>query len=106
MLVQEGGEAIERLKSGDLKPDVIVCDVHMPEMSGEEFLRKLRKELEITNIPVVMLTSDMDVELEVQFLSNGADAFVTKNQDPRLLGAQVKRLIKKFSKKAVGKEAA
>jgi DNA-binding response OmpR family regulator len=46
------------------------------------------------HIPVIMLTSDEDVDAELQLLGCGADAFVSKAKDPRVLTAQVQRLLK------------
>jgi DNA-binding NarL/FixJ family response regulator len=40
-----------------------------------------------------MLTSDQDIEAEIAFIELGVDAFLKKNQDPRLLTTQIKRLI-------------
>jgi hypothetical protein len=44
-----------------------------------------------------MLTSDDDVDAELQLLASGADAFVSKGKDPRVLTAQVRRLLRRPS---------
>jgi len=92
----DGGErAFAFLDGANELPSLIVCDVHMPNMNGIEFIQRLRADSRFANIPVVMLTSDDDVEIELKLLSYGADAFITKNEDPRILCVQVKRLIEK-----------
>lgn len=99
--VSNGVQAVEFLKNQPRIPDLIVCDVHMPEMNGFEFLHRLRNDLKFVELPVVMLTSDNDIEAELQLLVDGADLFVSKNDDPRLLCVKVKKLIDKSkSKKA------
>jgi CheY-like chemotaxis protein len=73
--------------------DLIVCDLHMPGMSGLDFVRRLRATAAGELVPVIMLTSDDDIETELRLLGAGADAFVAKSADPRLLCVQIERLI-------------
>ena len=60
-------------------------------MNGVEFLKQLREKA--FQIPTIMLTSDADVEIEIELLGAGADAYVRKQDDPRLLWVHVKRLL-------------
>jgi len=88
-----GAEAWEKLTaSHTFLPNVIVSDLHMPVMNGKELLEKLRAEPRFASIPMVMLTSDDDVDAEVSLIGGGADAFISKTKDPRVLCAQIKRL--------------
>lgn len=88
--------ALEKLEGGGgVVPRVIICDVHMPVMNGRELLGRLKGDPRWMHIPVIMLTSDDDVDAELQLLGSGADAFVSKAKDPRVLTAQVQRLLKK-----------
>jgi DNA-binding response OmpR family regulator len=64
----------------------------MPVMNGKELLAALKGDARFAKIPVVMLTSDDDIEAELTMLGAGADAFVSKSKDPRVLCAQVRRL--------------
>jgi len=66
----------------------------MPVMNGREFLSRLKRDPRLQAIPIVMLTSDEDIDVELQLLSEGADAFVSKAKDPRVLTTQVQRLLK------------
>ncbi|MEN9847041.1 MAG: hypothetical protein RIS36_2188 [Pseudomonadota bacterium] len=84
--------ALEKLEEGVL-PKLIICDLHMPVMNGRELLARLKGEPRWSAIPVIMLTSDDDVDAELQLLHSGADAFVSKGKDPRVLTAQVQRLL-------------
>lgn len=88
--------ALEKLESaGSALPRVIICDLHMPVMNGRELLARLKGDPRLSSIPVIMLTSDEDVDAELQLLGSGADAFVSKAKDPRVLTAQVQRLLKR-----------
>ncbi|MCB0325657.1 MAG: response regulator, partial [Bdellovibrionales bacterium] len=58
-------------------------DVHMPEMDGGAFLEAVRRR--VRGIPILMLTSDEDEQLEAELVAAGADAFVRKHDDVRVL---------------------
>lgn len=73
--------------------DLIVCDLHMPGMSGLDFVRRFRATAAGEAVPIIMLTSDDDIETELRLLGAGADAFVAKSADPRLLCVQIERLV-------------
>jgi DNA-binding response OmpR family regulator len=91
-----GAEAYERLTQlVNFVPRVIVCDLHMPVMNGKEFLTRLRADERFKSVPVIMLTSDEDIEAEVGLLESGADAFVSKSKDPRVLCAQIRKLARR-----------
>jgi len=91
-----GVVALEKLENfGGALPKIIICDLHMPVMNGRELLARLKEDCRLSDIPVIMLTSDEDVDAELQLLTSGADAFVSKAKDPRVLAAQVQRLLKR-----------
>ena len=92
-------QAIEMMKSGQVYPNLIVCDVYMPEMNGIEFLNWIRRSETFSCIPVIALTSAGEVDMEIKLLEHGADAFVCKSEDPRVLCAHVTRLLERFKAK-------
>lgn len=88
--------ALERLTtSHEVLPKIIICDLHMPVMNGRELLAAVKSDPRLRDIPVIMLTSDDDVDAELQLLAGGADAFISKAKDPRVLTAQVQRLLRR-----------
>jgi len=88
--------ALERLANArEVLPKIIICDLHMPVMNGRELLAAVKGDPRLRDIPVIMLTSDDDVDAELQLLSAGADAFISKAKDPRVLTAQVQRLLRR-----------
>ncbi|MDC0358880.1 response regulator, partial [Oligoflexia bacterium] len=99
-LLENGEEALSLLNGGSCCPALIVCDVHMPLMNGFEFLKRVRGHAKYSNLPVIMLTSDEDVETELRLLSDGADVYLRKSEDPRILCVQVQRLLKEERKEA------
>lgn len=74
-------------------PDLIICDVMMPGIDGLECCRRLKGEVNTSHIPVLMLTACSLDEQRVSGLNCGADAYMAKPFNSRVLIAQVKSLI-------------
>jgi putative two-component system response regulator len=66
-------------------PDLILLDVLMPEMSGYELIRILKKDARLMDVPIIFLTSKYDVESEMEGLSLGATDYMHKPFSPMLL---------------------
>lgn len=60
------------------KPDLILCDIVMPEMDGYQLLEKLRADKETAYIPVIFLTARIDRESMRQGIQLGAEEYLTK----------------------------
>ena len=70
------GPALEELKKQ--KPDLIVVDVMMPEMSGHEFCRRVRADEETQALPIMVLTARSQAIDRAAALSSGADSYMSK----------------------------
>ncbi|WP_324678160.1 substrate-binding domain-containing protein [Hymenobacter sp. GOD-10R] len=77
----------------DLVPDLIVCDVMMPGLSGLEVVTKLRADWRTSHIPVVLLTARGAAEQQVEGVQAGADLYLTKPFNPALLLESVRTLL-------------
>ncbi len=76
LTAQSGQQALDLLKTE--APDVVLCDVMMPEMSGLEVLERIKSTHATSKLPVIMVTAktqDEDVMVGYQF---GADYYITK----------------------------
>ena len=71
---KDGIDALSKIKKSTF--DLVICDIKMPKMDGEELLKKLRKK---TSLPVIFLTSKDDEIDELLGLKLGADDFVKKS---------------------------
>lgn len=71
-------------------PDIILLDVVLPEMNGVEICRLLRNDTRTSHVPIIMLTSKVEVEDKVAGLDAGADDYITKPFDCLELIARVK----------------
>ena len=79
------------------KPDLILLDIMMPEMSGYEFIRAWRKEKET---PIILLTARLDESDKVLGLELGADDYVTKPFGMRELVARIHAVMRRTGKTA------
>lgn len=85
-----GVEAIKVLNSQVI--DVIVSDVMMPEMDGFAFCRYVKTTVEISHIPVILLTARADENSRIMGYKNGADDYITKPFDIDFLKSSISNL--------------
>ena len=85
-----GKEALK--KAGELKPDLILLDIMLPEIDGIQVCQMLRKNSELAKIPVVMLTALNDRDIRIASLDAGADDFISKPFDRAELRARVRSI--------------
>lgn len=86
-----GMEGLEKLK--EYQVDIIVTDIMMPVMDGYEFCRKVKENIEISHIPVVMLTAKNRVEDKIAGMKCGAEVYVDKPFSMRYLREQIKSIL-------------
>lgn len=90
-ICSNGKEALKELLTGDY--DLVVSDVMMPEMDGFTLLRMIKSNVNVSHIPVIMLTSKADIGNRLEGLERGADAFLPKPFDVEELRMNIENLI-------------
>ena len=83
-----GNEAVNLLKGTDI--DLVVTDVDLPEMDGFEICRYVKSTLEISHIPVILLTTRADERNRTLGYKMGADAFIPKPYDSNQMYALIR----------------
>lgn len=91
----DGRQALEILES-DIRIDLILLDLVMPVMNGVEFLKIVKANPRFSDIPVIVTTQNGEPEMEAQAFEIGADDFVTKPYNTRILTRRVDNLIRKY----------
>lgn len=89
---ENGKEGIIVLENEDV--DLIVSDIMMPEMDGIEFCKYVKGHLEISHIPVILLTAKNKEEDRAEAYEIGADAFISKPFNLTILHARIRNLLK------------
>lgn len=85
-------KAIAWLRAGNT-PDLIISDLNMPEMSGEEFLQFLKSDACYKSIPVIILSSVEDRVNRVKLFENGADDFLLKPFNPEEIRLRIGKIL-------------
>jgi signal transduction histidine kinase/ligand-binding sensor domain-containing protein/DNA-binding response OmpR family regulator len=80
-------------KIEECNPDIIITDVMMPGIDGFELTKQLKKSFATSHIPIIMLTAKTDIEDRITGLECGADAYIQKPFNTRLLISTVNNLI-------------
>ena len=79
----------------DQKPDLILLDWMMPNVSGVELARRLKRDPMTAEIPIIMLTAKGEEDHKVTGLEAGADDYITKPFSPRELVARLKAVLRR-----------
>jgi CheY-like chemotaxis protein len=73
-----GQDAMSKLNSASLLPEIIFLDLNMPLMDGKQFLREVKRSDLLRKIPVIVLSTSSDRETIIQTRDLGAEKFITK----------------------------
>jgi len=76
------------------RPDLILMDINIPNLNGEQLLKEIRRE---SDIPVIMVTSRTSEADEVLSMSYGADDYITKPYNPTILLLRISAVLKRAS---------
>lgn len=92
----DGSEALQRMT--EQQPDLVVSDVMMPIMDGFELTRRIRADVSLQAIPIILLTALTADDKRLKGLERGADAYLTKPFDAQLLIATCRQLLEQRDK--------
>lgn len=85
----EEGEAVALQQ----KPDIIITDLMMPKMDGIELCKRIKHNIDVSHIPIILLTASASVENEERGYKEGADAYMTKPFKWEILTARIHNLL-------------
>jgi DNA-binding response OmpR family regulator len=88
---EDGEEGVRR--AIEMQPTIIISDIMMPKVSGTELCAKLKRNIQTSHIPIILLTAKATEEFKIEGLEIGADDYITKPFSNKLLRAKVKNII-------------
>jgi two-component system phosphate regulon response regulator PhoB len=99
-IARDGRAAMEQIE--DAPPDLVILDWMLPEMSGLDLCRTMRRRPELRDVPVIMLTAKGEEYDRVRGLDAGADDYVVKPFSPKELIARVRAVLRRTKAGAGG----
>ena len=91
MQASNGQEALELLRANWI--DIVLTDINMPVMNGEEFVRSMEADEMLRSIPVLVVSTDGSEHRVQQMMSLGAKGYVKKPFSPELLRKSMEQLL-------------
>ena len=101
--LQEAGFDVDSVHTGEAafhvlcaeRPDLMIVDLDLPGRNGLDLLRWVRSEPRLSTLPVVLLAARMDEKTKIAALELGADDYLTKPLNPRLVLARVRAILRR-----------
>lgn len=87
----DGEEGLEMVKSE--LPDLVVCDVLIPKIDGIDICEKIKNDPNLGHIKVILMTAIKNIMIQKEARTCGADGFIEKPTDSRLLLTMIKNLL-------------
>ena len=93
IILQDSQNALENIIN--INPDLILLDIKLPYLNGQQLLKQIRKN---SNVPIIMVTSkDSEID-EILAMSYGADDYITKPYNPTILLLHIEAIFKRLNK--------
>ena len=109
MLLEKAGYEVLEAENGALaiemarreRPDLMLCDLMMPDMDGFETITRLRRDVALAALPVMVLTSETGRSVERRVLELGADDYLVKPFEAEVLILRVKAIFSRINRTVV-----
>jgi len=108
MLLEKQGMTVLEAENGTVcmeivrreRPDLMLVDLHMPDMDGFRVIEMIRNDATLSSTPVIVLTAETSHEVETKVLEMGADDYVTKPFEPEVLLSRVRAAFRRAARAA------
>jgi two-component system phosphate regulon response regulator PhoB len=91
-----------RAELADRRPDLLLVDWMLPDMSGLELTRQLKRDRDTRELPIILLTARAEEPDKISGLDGGADDYVTKPFSPRELVARINAVLRRTAPQGAG----
>ena len=79
----------------EVKPELILLDILMPELDGYEVLKRLKEDQGVAGIPVIMLTALSDIKSKIKAMESFCESYLVKPVEPEILKAKIEEVLKR-----------
>lgn len=93
--VSDGMTAYKTMQDENI--DILISDISMPEMTGLELCQKIRKDIELSHVPIIIISARVSIESKIQAMESGADLYIEKPFDLEYLRSSIKNILDKRS---------
>lgn len=93
----DGKECLNILQT--VNPEIVVCDVMMPNLDGFEVVKRIKNNIETSHIPVILLSARTSEDVRLEGYETGADAYLTKPFKLDILKARIKNLMEQTDRR-------
>ena len=100
MEAMQGGIGLELAR--EHRPDLVLLDLHLPDIDGDEVLQRLRGDERTKSIPVIIVSADATPHQEERLKHAGAEAYLTKPFNVRELLSVINRVLEKAAVQTPG----
>lgn len=94
--LQDSTQILNQLDA--IYPDLIICDMMMPELNGIDLIKTIKNKKETSHIPIIMVSAKLEIELPIEALSVGAEIYITKPFNTEFLKTSVNQLFDRKEK--------
>lgn len=91
---RDGNDAWQALDQSTEPPDLVICDLSMPRMGGDELVGRMREDARLANVPVILLTGHDSSEARLGMLEAGVSEYVLKPFKPTELRLRVRNILR------------
>jgi DNA-binding response OmpR family regulator len=99
IMLENSYEAMNWLIKGN-KPDILILDIEMPKFNGKDLLIEIKKDKNLENIPIIMLSGNEKTVERIECLNAGADDFMLKPFNPLELEVRINNIFKRANYQA------
>jgi len=82
----------------EVNPDLIICDVMMPNLNGIDLTKKIKEKKETNHIPIILISAKHEIEQQIEAISSGANIYITKPFNTEFLQTLVRQLLERQAK--------
>ena len=88
---------LESMTRGEIEADVIISDLTMPQMSGEDFVKEIKSNIRFKDIPLIVLSANDESATKIRLLKLGVDDFIVKPFNFEELSLRIQNLFRRMA---------